>query len=420
MSDPGTTRRWLAELSALDRRAKLIIVGTFLTSVALFMSIPFLSVILLDYPGMTPTRIGVIVGVSHLSSILFGFWGGNIADRVGRATVLSTSLLGLVLVFVGFGLAREPWQFFLVNGLNGLCQALFRPASEAFLSDVTPPEHRARAFGYRYTAGNLGYTVGPLLGALLAQHSRGGSFIASAGMLWLYWLIFTAVLRRENRPANPSPAKVPFRQVLAIVRSDRLMVLHIAGGVLVTLVFSQVTSTFAQFATLEVDNGVWLYSTVLTLNTLLVILLQAPMARVTGGLPPLRQIMTGCLLYAVGFVLLGMATVSPALALAGIVVITSGEVIIVPTGSTLVDGLARADLKAAYFGAAQLRLAGMFIGPIAGGFLYQISGGLLSFLTIACLSLCAAFIYAWGARAEQQSTRVRTGHHEGIPSSVSR
>ncbi|XXT17140.1 MFS transporter [Sorangium sp. So ce429] len=389
----------LQSLSELDARAKLVVIGTFLTSLAVFVSIPFLSVILLDYPGMTPTKIGVIIGVSHLCSMLFGLVGGNVADRIGRSKVLTLSLFGFVLVFAGFAVARTPLHFFILNGLNGLCQSLFRPASEAFLSDVTRPEQRAKVFNYRYTAGNLGYTVAPLLGGLLTQLSRGISFMASAAIFLAYWIVFVAVLLRDKQTGAASKPSIPFGDVLGILRKDSLMIIHIIGGVLVTLCFSQVTSTFAQFAKLEINNGVWLYSTVLTVNTVLVLVLQAPMNRLTKSLGPMKQIMAGCLLYVVGFVLMGMAKISPALALAGIVVITSGEVIIVPTGSTLVDAIAPADLKAAYFGAAQLRYAGMFIGPILGGFMYEILGGGLSFLIIGGLSFAAAMIYLYGSRA---------------------
>src|SRR5262249_47832206 len=161
--------------------------------VALFMSIPFLSVILLDFPGMTPAKIGFIIGISHLCSVFFGFVGGGVADYIGRGRVLAVSLLGLVLVFAGFAVARAPIHLFILNGLNGFCRALFGPASEAFVSEVTRPEERARVFGYRYAAGNIGYTISPALGALLTQVGRGASFGVSALIFLAYWLIFEAV-----------------------------------------------------------------------------------------------------------------------------------------------------------------------------------------------------------------------------------
>jgi MFS family permease len=399
---------WVAHLRGLDPRAKLIIVGTFLTSVALFMSIPFLSVILLDFPGMTPAKVGFIIGISHLCSVVFGFVGGGVADYIGRGRVLAVSLLGLVLVFAGFAVARAPLHFFILNGLNGFCQALFRPASEAFVSDVTRPEERARVFGYRYAAGNIGYTISPALGALLTQVGRGAAFGVSAVIFLAYWLIFEAVVLRDGRSVAGGKRSVPFGAAVAILRRDSLMVIHIVGGILVTLVFAQISSTFAQFAKLEIHNGVWLYSAVLTVNTGLVLVLQPIMTRFTKQLGPLKQILTGCVLYAFGFALMGMAKLMPGMALAGIVIITAGEVIIVPTGSTLIDSLAPTELKAAYFGAGQLRMAGMFLGPIVGGFMYERLGGTSTFLAIAGLSACAALIYTYGVRVAAALTVSRS------------
>jgi MFS family permease len=387
-----------AELRALDARAKLIITGTFLTSTALFMSIPFLSLVLLGYPGMTPTKIGVVIGISHLSSIVFGFVGGSLADRIGRGRVFGASLVGMVLVFVGFAFARAPLHFFVLNALNGLCQSLFRPASEALLSDSTQSEQRAQVFGYRYAAGNLGYTIGPALGGLCAEVGQSVGFLVSAVLFLAYALCAWPVFgRAEPSDADPRPV-IPFREVVSILRKDHLMLLHIVGGVLVTLCFSQVTSSFAQFAKLELEHGVWLYSSVLTINTVLVLALQIPANRVLRGWRPMRAIMWGCTLYVVGFALMGLGKVSPALVIAAIVIVTCGEVLIVPTGSTLVDELAPRELKAAYFGAAQLRFAGMFIGPVVGGFLYERLGGPGSFALIGALSGVAAALYWAGSR----------------------
>jgi MFS family permease len=234
---------------------------------------------------------------------------------------------------------------------------------------------------------------------LCTQWSRGASFLTSAAIFFIYGLVFIAMLLRDQRPVTVSKPAIPFRDVLGILKKDNLMILHIVGGVLVTLVFAQITSTFAQFAKLEIPNGIWLYSTVLTINTVLVLVLQVPMSRATKNIGLMRQVMLGCLLYSVGFILMGSAKISPLLAVLGIAVITSGEVIIVPTGSTLVDALAPGELKAAYFGAAQMRMSGMFIGPIVGGFLYERIGGASSFLIMAGLSFVAALIYLHGSRA---------------------
>jgi MFS family permease len=409
-SQKETKQSWWSHLSGLDPRAQLIIAGTFLTSVALFMSIPFLSIILLDYPGMTPARIGFIIGISHLCSVLFGFVGGGVADYIGRSRVLAVSLFGLVLVFAGFAVASAPVHFFILNGLNGLCQALFRPASEAFISDVTRPEDRARVFGYRYAAGNIGYTLSPALGALLTLVGRGSSFGVSAGIFLVYWIIFQWMVARHGQKVASGKPSVSFADAVAILRKDTLMLIHIVGGILVTLVFAQISSTFAQFAKLEIHNGLWLYSAVLTFNTGLVLLMQPVMTRLTRQLGPMKQILTGCVLYAIGFGLMGMAKLVPALALVGIVIITAGEVIIVPTGSTLIDALAPVEVKGAYFGAGQLRMAGMFLGPIVGGFMYERLGGTATFLGIAGLSVCAALVYSYGVRvaAALAVTRLQT------------
>ncbi|MNH45056.1 Major Facilitator Superfamily protein [compost metagenome] len=59
-----------------------------------------------------------------------GFVGGALSDRLGRKFIMMIALIGWVVVFAGFALAKAPLLFMLFNMLNGLCRSLYEPVSQ--------------------------------------------------------------------------------------------------------------------------------------------------------------------------------------------------------------------------------------------------------------------------------------------------
>ena len=152
----------------------IIIIGIFFLRIGTSMSIPFLSIYLHFKVGISLPMTGMIVGVSYLSHIFGGFFGGVLSDRYGRRLVLALSLLCYGITFFGFALGgslRDPFVITIVfAGLN-LIAGLFRIWSEtiaqALLADIVAPSQKLNVFSIRYTGANLGSAIGPILGSLI-------------------------------------------------------------------------------------------------------------------------------------------------------------------------------------------------------------------------------------------------------------
>ena len=92
------------------------------------------------------------------------------SDRFGRRPVILLSNLGLGLDYVIMAWAPTlPWLF-LGRLLSGLT-ASSMPTANAYLSDVLPPEKRAKAFGIFGAAFGVGFVLGPALGGWLGAIS---------------------------------------------------------------------------------------------------------------------------------------------------------------------------------------------------------------------------------------------------------
>ncbi|RAK51052.1 TCR/Tet family MFS transporter [Phenylobacterium deserti] len=138
---------------------------------------------------------------------------GMLSDRIGRRPVLLISLFGLCVDFLFMALAPSLAWLFVGRVINGLTAASFSTAN-AYLADVTPPDQRAKAFGWMGSAFSFGFILGPAFGGWLGEIDLRLPFFAAAaltGANWLYGLLILPeslpperrVARFDWRRANP-------------------------------------------------------------------------------------------------------------------------------------------------------------------------------------------------------------------------
>jgi DHA1 family tetracycline resistance protein-like MFS transporter len=106
---------------------------------------------------------------------------GALSDRFGRRSVILFSNLGTGMDFLIMAVAPSVGWLFLGRILNAVTAASFS-AANAYVADVTPPEERARSFGYIGAAFSFGFIVGPAIGGLLGQIDLRLPFYAGAAL----------------------------------------------------------------------------------------------------------------------------------------------------------------------------------------------------------------------------------------------
>ena len=112
---------------------------------------------------------------------------GMLSDRIGRRPVLLISLFGLAVDFMFMAFAPNLAWLFVGRVLNGLTAASFSTAN-AYVADVTPPQERAKAFGWMGSAFSFGFLVGPALGGALAEFDLRLPFLVAGGLTAINWL----------------------------------------------------------------------------------------------------------------------------------------------------------------------------------------------------------------------------------------
>ena len=153
---------------------------------------------------------------------------GSLSDRFGRRPIVLLSNFGLGLDYILMALAPSL-HFLLVGRILAGITASSVPTAQAYMSDVTPPERRAAAFGMLQAAFGFGFIIGPALGGYLSVLHPKAPFWVSAGLSLANAIYGTFVLpeslRRENRSPFSWKRANPVGSVHMLARSRTMVAL---------------------------------------------------------------------------------------------------------------------------------------------------------------------------------------------------
>lgn len=269
---------------------------------------------------------------------------------------------------------------------------LFEPATQALMIDFTENEKKRRLFSVRYTAINIAAVIGPLIGVMISTlASPVIPFVVTGVMYSVYGLFLLSILNkyemRQKRLENGKNIKV----ILHVVFSDYKLLLFLAGGTLIGLGYAQFDSTLPQFIQLTLEDGVKLYSLLISLNAVVVLILQLPISILMEKISILTSLIIGIIFFAFGLMMFGIANAAW-LFIVALVIFTIGEIFTFPMMNAVIEEIAPETQKATYLGASQLKNIGGFIGPVLGGWLLTHFQGQLFFI-IALLVLVSIPFY---------------------------
>ncbi len=378
--------------ASFPRSVWLLVAATMVESTGRFMVVPYLS-LYMNRAGVALGALGLVLGAAPVASVLFGAWGGHLADRWGRKPVqiLGVATSGLALLGFAF-VGANVYALGLLNFLNGMTRTFYRPATNAALADLCPVEKRSEAYALNRIALNAAFGWGPLLGvAIFATAPKAGFIIA--GVLNLLVGLFIALAVPESstgrkhtassvtRDPDTTKTTSPWR----VIRQDRIFWVWMAGMTLVWGAYDLIQSFLPLHMT---RSGVplWVYGSVLTTNAVICVFTLLPVSRLLRIAPFGPSAGASKLFFVVGFI--GFAFFrSPAAVIAAMVVITAGEVWGAAVQTRFIPEHAPPALMGRYLGLSVVsELGRAIVSPIAG-FMMAAAGGAPVFVMAAGLSL---------------------------------
>ena len=165
---------------------------------------------------------------------------GRLSDYHGRRPILMLSMVGAIIGYLMLGFAESLWLVALSRLLAGLMAGNIS-AAQAYITDITTEEDRAKGMGLIGAAFGIGFIVGPALGSYLAgdDFATANLFLpamVSSGMCVcallaiIVWL--PESLEEEHREALRQQARSGRLEILRELWS-RPLVPHFLLGVLI-------------------------------------------------------------------------------------------------------------------------------------------------------------------------------------------
>ncbi|NUR85632.1 MAG: MFS transporter [Nonomuraea sp.] len=348
------------------------------------MVMPFTGVYLTQARGLSVGAAGLVMAFFGVGSLLSQLGAGVLADRLGRRATLAGGMLATAAAMLALGYSTTlpailGWMFVL-----GLVVDAYRPASNALVADLVPPEERPRAYGLLFWAINLGYAVG----------MTAGGWLAEAGFVWLFWfdavtsVVFAVLVWRavpETRPEHTGTASGGFGAVLR----DRLMIAFtlvvLGNAIMYTQTFTMLPVAMTRVAGLTTGE----YGLAMALNGIIIVVAQPLISDWLGRRDPAKAFAAGMAVMGVGFALTTFVTSVGWLAVT-IVVWTAGEIVTAGIPGAIVAALAPPHLRGRYSGLFGFSWSvAAVVAPMLGSRLLDLGQGALWF-TMGALGLVAA------------------------------
>ena len=182
--------------------------------------------LVLDLSGNSGLALGITTGLQFLPVLLFGLYGGVLADRYDKRRLLlgaqaAMGVLALLLAALDLSGAVQLWHVYALAFGLGLASVVDTPVRQAFVSEMVDPDDLPNAVSLNSATFNSARIVGPALaGVAIAAVGTGWVFLANALSYVAVLAGLSAMRARELHPtARVEPARGQLREGLAYVRS---------------------------------------------------------------------------------------------------------------------------------------------------------------------------------------------------------
>lgn len=383
---------------------------------------PFLTMYLTLKIGLSVEITGVIVTISMLIGIPSSFLGGKYADEIGRKRtyLIAQSCAALCLIPCAF--AKNSVFIVVMLLVSTMFQGAVRPAMNAIIMDMLPPEKRQQGFSLQYLGINIGVALGPIVAGFLFYNFLPLLFIGDA-LTSFVALILIGKYVKELKPEEMK--KTVYTHQEKEEKGNTLDALikrpHIVFFLLAYIIYSFVYTQHRFSLPLTTDavfgeSGAGKFGVLMSINAFTVLFLTVGVTAVTKRFKPLTNIIIAGFFYAVGFGMLGMVD-SYLLFILSTVIWTIGEILVVTNFGVYMANYSPSNFRARFnaIGSLSWSVGGALGTSIAGKFIQETGLQyiwLLTFILSVCGMICMYSIYIINRKKYPSKAEEPTGREE--------
>ncbi len=387
----------------------VIILASFIDNIGRTLLFPFFSLYITETFNVGMTQAGMALAMFSIFGVVGNFIGGALTDKFGRRKLILFGLIFSAFSALSLGLANSLAILFPLAAVIGLLSDVSGPAHQAMLADILDEKQRQEGFSLMRVIHNLSWMIGPSIGGFLANRSFMLLFVMDAIISCIVAFIFYRFMPETKPQPHPQEERQPHETVwrtivgYQVVFKDAAFMAFIFAAILMTAVYQQMYNSLSVFLRDVHEVTPQGYGFLMTTSAITVILFQVWVSRKIKNSPPFIIMAFGALFYMLGFSLFGFVSLYW-LFVSAIVIITAGEILVVPTSQTLASNFAPIEMRGRYmaiFGTTWL-LPSAFAPMLAGLVLDNLNPNLLWYIGGVLCAIAAFAFYLLHLRLGKQ------------------
>jgi MFS family permease len=330
---------------------------------------PFLTIYIRQQLDIPLTGVALLLTLNSVVGLVSTTAAGPVVDRFGRkgAMVLSLAAGSATLVAMSMAGTLQLWVILMV--VSGTFSPLYRVGGDSMVADLIEPERRANAYALLRMIANLGVAIGPAVGGFVTAVSYSLAFYMAAVAhvifsLLILFFVGETVPRGQKTPDDPKRDGG-----YGYILRDRPFLAFCGTFTLSAMAYSLMLILLPVYAKENFGVPESQYGFIMATNAAMVVLFQYAITNVTKRHRHLPVLAVGSLFYALGVGSVAWGWNFPTF-LVSMVVLTIGEMIMIPTATALTANLAPPAMRGRYMSLYTLTWGtGLGFGPVVGGFL---------------------------------------------------
>ncbi|MFM2388376.1 MAG: hypothetical protein RL660_3133 [Bacteroidota bacterium] len=274
---------------------------------------------------------GFIMSFYGIGSIAGSYMGGWLADRFPAKPLMISALVASGLILLLILTTKNPIAIGAIIFVYAMASDAFRPASSVAVTNASTEDNRTRSISLMRLAINLGFTIGPAVGGILASTvgykwlfvlDASTSFAAAIALLILYPA--TATTKKEKVAYEKPP-------VATSAYRNKHYLLYILLVAVYGMLFFQIFASVPNYCKEVLHYSEKTIGLILALNGAIVVIVEMPIVQYFQNYQQKRKIVAlGCYCITVALAFLLLSNGNLILAMAYVLIITMSEVFSMP------------------------------------------------------------------------------------------
>lgn len=356
------------------------------------MVLPFLVLYLTKVEHFSPASAGFVLFVYGLAALLQAPISGKLSDKIGKLKIMKFSLFFSGIMLFVFSFVRSYVLIFVVTFVWSVINESFRPAGLSLVSEIVPPPQRKAAFALNRLAINIGMSIGPVLGGILAGINFSYLFYVdgATSLLAAIYLIFSKI----KEPAVSHEAdEESSTHLRGSVLKNKVFIYFVLGVFPVAAIFFQHLGAMVLFVVNQLGHSTSTFGLLLSINTIIIILIEVPLNNMLSKFKDKNLLAISSVLVGIGFGLMAYTATVWEIAIT-IVIWTFGEMIFFPASASYISEISSSKRRGEYMGFYQMTFSLAFtIGPWLGTKVYESYGSQILWLGTFFVGLISFVIF---------------------------